>query len=58
MFSRLELAIALRYLRSKRKEGFISVTAIFSFVGIMLGVATLIVRINGKRRMVAHLTSW
>ena len=32
-----------RYLRSKRKEGFISVTAIFSFIGIMIGVATLIV---------------
>jgi lipoprotein-releasing system permease protein len=43
MFSKLEFLIALRYLRSKRKEGFISVIAIFSFVGIMIGVATLIV---------------
>lgn len=43
MFSKLELLIALRYLKSKRKEGFISVIAIFSFVGIMIGVATLIV---------------
>lgn len=43
MFSKLEFLIAHRYLRSKRKEGFISVTAIFSFVGIMIGVATLII---------------
>ena len=43
MFSKLEFFIAFRYLRSKNKEKFISVTAIFSFIGIMLGVATLIV---------------
>lgn len=35
--------VAGRYLRSKRKEGFISVIAGFSFLGIMLGVATLII---------------
>ena len=35
--------LALRYLRSRRKEGFISVIAGFSFIGIMLGVATLII---------------
>lgn len=38
-----ERTVAGRYLRSKRKEGFISVIAGFSFVGIMLGVATLII---------------
>jgi len=43
MFSRLEFLIAWRYLKSKRKEGFISITAIFSFIGIMIGVATLII---------------
>lgn len=43
MLSRLEFLIAWRYLRSKRKEGFISITAIFSFIGIMIGVATLII---------------
>lgn len=43
MFSKLEFLIASRYLRSKRKEGFISVIAIFSFIGIMIGVATLII---------------
>ena len=43
MFSKLEFLIAARYLKSKRKEGFISIIAIFSFVGIMIGVATLII---------------
>lgn len=43
MFSKLEFLIALRYLKSKRKEGFISVIAVFSFIGIMIGVATLII---------------
>jgi lipoprotein-releasing system permease protein len=35
--------LSLRYLRSRRREGFISVIAGFSFLGIMLGVATLII---------------
>ena len=34
--------LSLRYLRARRREGFISVIAGFSFLGIMLGVATLI----------------
>jgi lipoprotein-releasing system permease protein len=38
-----EINIALRYLKSKKKDGFASVVSIFSFLGIMLGVATLIV---------------
>ncbi len=42
-FSPFEWMVALRYLRSRRKEGFISVIAGFSFIGIMLGVATLII---------------
>ncbi|MHB8886019.1 MAG: lipoprotein-releasing ABC transporter permease subunit [Methylovirgula sp.] len=33
----------MRYLRARRKEGYVSVIAGFSFLGIMLGVATLIV---------------
>ncbi len=41
--SRFEWTIALRYLRARRKEGFISVIAGFSFLGITLGVATLII---------------
>ena len=43
MFSQLEFLIAFRYLRSKRSEGFISIIAGFSLVGIILGVATLII---------------
>jgi lipoprotein-releasing system permease protein len=35
--------LSLRYLRARRKEGFISIIAGFSFLGIMLGVATLII---------------
>jgi lipoprotein-releasing system permease protein len=41
-FSPYEWMIASRYLRSRRKETFISIIAGFSFIGIMLGVATLI----------------
>jgi len=42
-FSGFERMVAWRYLRSRRKETVISVIALISFVGIMLGVATLIV---------------
>ena len=42
-FSGFERMVAWRYLRSRRKEAFISVIAGFSFIGIMLGVATLII---------------
>ncbi len=43
MFSPFERLVAGRYLRTKKQEGFVSVTAGFSFAGIMLGVATLII---------------
>jgi lipoprotein-releasing system permease protein len=42
-FARFEWQIAFRYLRARRREGFISVISLFSFLGIALGVATLIV---------------
>lgn len=42
-FSALEWQIAGRYLRARRRDSFISVIAGISFLGIMLGVATLIV---------------
>jgi lipoprotein-releasing system permease protein len=42
-FAPFEWMVALRYLRARRKEGFISVIAGFSFIGITLGVATLII---------------
>ncbi|HEV2956485.1 MAG TPA: lipoprotein-releasing system transmembrane subunit LolC, partial [Xanthobacteraceae bacterium] len=40
-FAAFEWMLSLRYLRARRKEGFISVIAGFSFLGILLGVATL-----------------
>ena len=43
MFSHFEWMIAFRYLRARRQEGFISVIAWFSLLGITLGVATLII---------------
>ena len=43
MFSKFERITAWRYLRAKRKEGFISVITGFAFTGIALGVATLII---------------
>ncbi len=52
-FAPFEWILALRYLRARRKEGFISVIAGFSFAGILLGVATLIIVMavmNGFRK--------
>ena len=52
-FAPFEWMLSLRYLRARRREGFISVIAGFSFVGIMLGVATLIIVMavmNGFRK--------
>lgn len=43
LFGSFEWGVAWRYLRARRRDGFISVIAGFSFLGIMLGVATLIV---------------
>jgi len=43
MFSAFERMVAMRYLRARRREGFINVIAGFSFLGIALGVATLII---------------
>ena len=43
IFKSVERLLAFRYLRARREEGFISVIAWFSFAGITLGVATLII---------------
>ena len=43
MISQLEKKITLRYLKPKRKGGFLNVISIFSFIGISLGVAVLII---------------
>ena len=52
-FAPFEWMLSLRYLRARRQEGFISIIAGFSFLGIMLGVATLIIVMavmNGFRK--------
>jgi lipoprotein-releasing system permease protein len=52
-FAAFEWMLAGRYLRTRRREGFVSVIALFSFLGIMLGVATLITVLsvmNGFRK--------
>ena len=43
IFNPFERMVAFRYLRARRAEGFVSVIAIFSLLGIALGVATLII---------------
>ena len=43
---RYELKIALRYLRARRKDAFISITTIFTGVGVMIGVAALTVTLS------------
>lgn len=43
MFSAFEWMMAMRYLRARRQEGFVSVIAWFSLLGITIGVATLII---------------
>ena len=43
MFSKIERTIAFRYLKPKKKQGFLKVISIFSFTGIALGVAILII---------------
>ena len=43
MISELEKKIVFRYLKTKKKDGFLNVISIFSFIGISLGVAVLII---------------
>tara|TARA_B100002051_G_C16713143_1_gene627762 strand:+ start:405 stop:1637 length:1233 start_codon:yes stop_codon:yes gene_type:complete len=43
LFTKAERLISLRNLRPKKKEGFLKIISIFSFLGIMLGVAILII---------------
>src|SRR5215471_17700639 len=52
-FAPFEWMLSLRYLRARRREGFISIIATISFLGIMIGVFTLIVVMavmNGFRK--------
>ncbi|MEM9681906.1 MAG: lipoprotein-releasing ABC transporter permease subunit, partial [Pseudomonadota bacterium] len=57
MISAFERLIAFRYLRARRQEGFISVVAWFSLIGIMLGVATLIIVMSVMNGFRAELLS-
>jgi len=43
LISNLEKEITLRYLKTRKKDGFLNVITIFSFIGITLGVAVLII---------------
>ena len=43
MISQLEKEVTLRYLKTRKKDGFLNVISIFSFIGIGLGVAVLII---------------
>tara|TARA_B100000287_G_scaffold232955_1_gene219329 strand:+ start:1301 stop:2533 length:1233 start_codon:yes stop_codon:yes gene_type:complete len=57
LISHLEKKITLRYLKPRRKEGFLNVISIFSFIGISLGVAVLIIVMsvmNGFRTELAN----
>ena len=43
MISTLEKEITLRFLKARKKDGFLNIISIFSFIGISLGVAVLII---------------
>ena len=57
MFTKVERLISLRNLRPKRKEGFLKIISIFSFVGIMLGVAILIIVMSVMNGFKTDLTN-
>ena len=57
MFGAFERAVAGRYLRARRGERFVSVIAIFSLIGIALGVATLIIVMSVMNGFKADLMS-
>ena len=57
MFNSVERLIAVRNLKPKRKEGFLKVISIFSFVGIMLGVAILIIVMSVMNGFRTELTN-
>ena len=57
MFTKSERLISLRNLRPKKKEGFLKIISIFSFLGIMLGVAILIIVMSVMNGFKRDLTS-
>ena len=57
MFTKVERLISLRNLRPKKKEGFLKIISIFSFLGIMLGVAILIIVMSVMNGFKTDLTN-
>ena len=57
MFTRAERLISLRNLKPKKKEGFLKIISIFSFIGIMLGVAILIIVMSVMNGFKSDLTN-
>ena len=57
MFTKAEKLISIRNLRPKKKEGFLKVISIFSFLGIMLGVAILIIVMSVMNGFKTDLTN-
>ena len=56
MFTKAERIISIRNLRPKKKEGFLKIISIFSFLGIMLGVAILIIVMSVMNGFKTELT--
>lgn len=56
-FGNFERILAFRYIKGKKRDGFISVISGFSFLGIMLGVATLIIVMSVMNGFREELTS-
>ena len=57
MFTKAETLISLRNLKPKKKEGFLKIISIFSFLGIMLGVAILIIVMSVMNGFKTDLTN-
>ena len=57
MFTKVERLISARNLRPKKKEGFLKIISIFSFLGIILGVAILIIVMSVMNGFKAELTN-
>ena len=57
MFTKVERLISSRNLRPKKKEGFLKIISIFSFLGIMLGVAILIIVMSVMNGFKTDLTN-
>jgi len=57
LISKIERTIAFRYLKPKKKEGFLKVISIFSFTGIALGVAILIIVMSVMNGFRTELTN-